>query len=229
MGTQPLSPMVIRLCASLLLLVLAACSGEYRGPSGFEVYNAYDRPATRPSDPAAVRVKVSTSRQRAYVMEGDKMLLAMPVSVGAPDTPTPLGDFRVTRKDRDHRDPENGFAYSGSKTKKTPRHKKPAGWAFKGHPLPYWVEFRPGYGFHAGWIKHVTTTNGSIRVHHNLAPKFYVLVRKGTPINISTSQPEDADFADIPLPPDAGPMPDFPAEFYLGDEAFSYHKEPSFE
>lgn len=224
-----LPPMRKTRFALLLLLALPACTTQPTGPSGFEVYNAYDRPATRPSDPAAVQVKVSTSRQRAYVMEGDKPLLVMPVTVGAPGTPTPLGNFRVTDKDRNRRDPYDGFAYSGDQTKKTPRTKKPPGWSFKGHPLPYWVGFKPGYGFHTGWIKHVPWTNGSIRMHHNVAPKFFALVREGTPINISTTQPEDLNFSNIPLPPDAGPMPDFPAEFYLSDEPFSYHKKPSLD
>ena len=48
---------------------------------GLEAYQAYDHPAKRPQNPAAVSVKVSLSKQRVYVMEGGKMLMVMPVSV----------------------------------------------------------------------------------------------------------------------------------------------------
>lgn len=218
--------LVLATCA----IVLPSCI-DLRGPqpSGIETYNAYDRPAAKPTDPSAVRVKVSTSRQRVYVMEGDKPLLVMPVSVGMPSTPTPLGSFRVTRKNAKERSPDLGYATSGDKSKRCTRAKKPTGWSFQGGPLPYWVEFKPNYGFHTGWIKHTPCTNGSIRMHKNVAPKFFELVAKGTPISIATTQPEDAKYGSIPLPPDSGPLPDHPASYYLSDTAFSDHKAPSFD
>lgn len=213
-----------------IALLLPSCI-DLRGPqpSGIETYNAYDRPAIRPADPSAVRVRVSTSRQRVYVMEGDKPLLVMPVSVGMPSTPTPRGGFHVTRKNANERSPNLGYATSGEKTKRCTRAKKPAGWSFKGGPLPYWVEFKPNYGFHTGWIKHTPCTDGSIRMHKNVAPKFFELVSKGTPISIATTQPEDAPYGSIPLPPDGGPLPDHPASYYLSDAPFSDHKTLSFE
>ena len=210
-------------------LMLPSCSNT--GSSGFEVYDAYERPASRPSEPSAVRVKVSTTRQRVYVMEGDKPLLVMPVSVGVPTHhPTPEGDFRVLKKDRYKRAKNHGFAYSGDEIKETSLSKKPSGWSFKGTPMPYWVEFKPNYGFHTGWIKHEPCTwDGCIRMHHNVAPKFFALVKVGTPISIASSHPEDAKYGSIPLPPDAGPLPDFPSSFYISGKPFTHHKEPSFE
>lgn len=211
-------------------LISSSCSFT-AGPqrSGLEVYHAYDRPASRPSDPSAVEVKVSLSRQRVYVMEGDKPLLVMPVSVGMESTPTPMGKFRVTKKDSRKRSPDLGFVSSGGQTKKSTLAKRPAGWSFKGMPLPYWVEFKPGFGFHTGWIKHIPCTNGSIRMPGNVAPKFYEIVRIGTPVSIAPSQPEDAKYASIPLPPDAGPLPDHPHSYYLTDQPFTDHKAPIFE
>jgi len=218
-----------RRAAAVLAILLAGCVAEGPRENGVEVYRRYDRPATLPRDPAAVEVKVSTSRQRVYVMEDDRPLLVMPVSLGAPDSPTPHGEFRILRKRERMRSRVQGFARSGERVERTPIDEKPAGWSFTGMPLPYWCEFHDGLAFHTGWIKHRPTTDGSIRMHENLAPKFYRLVRVGTPVRIARWLPEDATLGNIPLPPDAGPLVDEPDDFYLGDDYFTHHLPPSFE
>jgi hypothetical protein len=208
-----------------LLLAVAALSGCAFGPppGGLAAYKAYDRPAIKPVDPAAVHVKVSTARQRVYVMEADRMLLVMPVSVGLPTEPTPTGDFTILRKQQGRRATDHGYAHKGDQAERAFRNETPPGWSFTGTPLPYWCEFTPGRAFHTGWVKHLPCTDGSIRMHENLAPKFHALVRVGTPVSIRITQPEDLDHANIPLPPDAGPLPDHPATYYVGDTYFTDH------
>jgi hypothetical protein len=66
-------------------------------------------------------------------------------------------------------------------------------------------------------------------MHENLSPKFFRLVKVGTPVSIAYSQPEDATHGNIPLPPDAGPLPDYDASMYLGDGYFKQHKTPHYE
>jgi lipoprotein-anchoring transpeptidase ErfK/SrfK len=157
------------------------------------------------------------------------MLLVMPVSVGAPGSPTPSGNFRIFNKLHQKRANSHGFAYNGSQVKRSMLSSRPVGWSFKGTPMPYWCEFKPNYGFHTGWVKHHPSTHGCIRMHENLSPKFFRLVKVGTPVNIAYSQPEDATHGNIPLPPDAGPLPDYDASMYLGDGYFRQHKTPHFE
>jgi hypothetical protein len=206
-----------------------SCSMNKPG-GGLASYLAYDRPAKLPKNPAAVEVKVSLSKQRVYVMEGGELLMAMPVTVGAPDSPTPIGKFRILGKEPKHRSRTGGYAFRGEQVEKTGLANKPSGWSFKGTPLPYWCEFRPSYGFHTGWVKHSpSTSDGCIRMHENLAPKFYRLVSVGTPVNISYTQPEDAKWANILLPPDAGPLPDYEGSMYVGDGYFTQHKAPEFD
>lgn len=221
----------------MLLLALAAlgaagtssCSMNKPG-GGLASYRAYDRPAKLPEDPSSVEVKVSLSKQRVYVMEGGEMLMAMPVSIGLADSPTPVGNFRIIGKNRFHRAKSHGYATKGSQVKQTYLNEKPAGWSFKGTPMPYWCEFKAGYGFHTGWVKHSPCTNdGCIRMHENLAPKFFRLVSVGTPVTISYRQPEDGEWADMPLPPDAGPLPDHPDSMYVGESYFSNHKTPVYD
>lgn len=207
---------------------LPSCSNMPSG-SSLSAYHAYDLPTKLPSNPSAVKVKVSLSKQRVYVMEGSQMLLAMPVSVGAPGTSTPTGSFTIFNKEHEHRANTHGYAYSGNQVKQTFLAKKPAGWSFKGTPMPYWCEFKANYGFHTGWIKHHPCTHGCIRMHENLSPKFFRLVKVGTPVNISYSQPEDATYGSIPLPPDSGPLPDYPGSMYVGNGYFNQHKAPKYD
>ncbi len=206
----------------------SSCSMNKPG-GGLSAYHAYDRPAKLPKNPSAVKVKVSLSKQRTYVMEGNEVLMVMPVSVGTASNPTPTGNFKIFNKEAKRRANTHGYAKNGNEFKQTYLNKKPSGWAFKGTPMPYWSEFKPAYGFHTGWVKHTPCTHGCIRMHENLSPKFFKLISVGTPVSIAYSQPEDAKYADIPLPPDAGPLPDYPVTSYYGDAYFSQHKAPKFD
>lgn len=210
--------------------LISSCSPSVTSGSGLAAYHAYDRPTKLPTHPDKVEVKVSLSRQRTYVMEGSEILLSMPVSIGAPDSPTPSGNFRILNKVEKKRASSHGYSYKGNQIKRSQLRNRPAGWSFKGTPLPYWCEFKPGYGFHTGWVKHhPCTLDGCIRMHENLAPKFFRLVKVGTPVSIAYTQPEDATHQNIPLPPDAGPLPDYPGTMYVGDGYFKQHKTPEYD
>lgn len=210
--------------------LFSSCASTPSGSGrGLAAYHAYDLPTKLPSNPNAVKVKVSLSKQRVYVIEGSEVLLAMPVSVGTSSSPTPSGNFTIFNKEAKRRANTHGYAYKGNDVRKTMLSSRPAGYSFKGTPMPYWCEFKPAYGFHTGWVKHHPCTHGCIRMHENLAPKFFQLVKAGTPVSIAYSQPEDSSVGNIPLPPDAGPLPDYPANMYLGDGYFSQHKKPKYD
>ena len=215
---------------ALTCLVFPSCSNvPGTSGSGLAAYQAYDRPASMPTNRSNVRVKVSTRNQMMYVMEGNRPLLVSPVSVGTASTPTPKGHFRIFKKVHRKRANSHGFAYSGNSVRKTYLNKKPSGWRFKGTPMPYWCEFKTNYGFHTGWVKHRPCTHGCIRMHENISPKFFRLVSQGTRVHIAHSQPEDATIGrNVPKPPDAGPLPDYPSSMMLGDGYFTRHKAPGF-
>lgn len=205
----------------------SSCASTSGG--GLTAYQAYDRPTKLPKNPSAVKVKVSLSKQRVYVMEGSEMLLAMPVSVGKSSSPTPQGNFRIYNKEAKRRAVTHGYVKIGTQIRSMYLRSKPSGAPFRGTPMPYWCEFKSAYGFHTGWVKHTPTTHGCIRMHENLSPKFFKLVSNGTPVSISRSQPEDAQWAEMPLPPDAGPLPDYPSStMYWDGEYFTRHKSPKY-
>lgn len=222
----------VGLCVAASAISGVSCTASKPAPiksGGASAYFNYDRPASLPSNPNNVEVKVSLRNQMAYVMEGNRPLLVTPVSVGRASTPTPRGNFRVYSKEAKRRANGHGYAYSGNQARQTYLNKKPPGWSFKGTPMPYWVEFKSGYGFHTGWMKHTPCTHGCLRLHENVSPKFFRLVSSGTKINIADAQPEDATIGrNVPRPPDATPLPDYPTAFMLSDGYFTKHKVPRF-
>ncbi len=131
----------------------------------------FDPPVHQPKNPAAVKVKLSTGAQRLYVVEGDKVLLATPVTVGKASTPTPHGNFTIYSKQANRR----RFSSPGA-----------------GYPMTYWMEFKSAYGMHWGFMKPYPSTHGCVRMPIDSARKVFALVRTGTPLNISRSQPWDA-------------------------------------
>lgn len=220
-------PFVLLASALLFACAISSCS---TGVSQLRSYQAYDRPASLPSHPGAVRVKISLRHQMVYVFEGSKPLLIAPCTVGTSSASTPQGNFKIFLKSPFKRANSHGWAYKGNHYKQTMIGSRPAGWLFKGTPMPYWCEFKPNYGIHTGWVKPYPSSHGCIRMHENLSPKFFRLVQVGTPVNIAATQPEDATIGkNIPRPPDAGPLPDYAPQMYVSDGYFRQHKTPSYE
>lgn len=153
---------------ALAALSLGACTTMTTGKkTAFD----FDPPVQQPKNPGAVKLKLSTGAQRLYVVEGDTVLLATPVTVGKAGTPTPHGNFTIY-----------------SKQEKRRRVSSPGA----GYPMTYWMEFKPAYGLHWGFVKPYPSTHGCVRMPIDSARKVFAIVRVGTPINISRSQPWDA-------------------------------------
>ncbi|MFZ4682935.1 MAG: L,D-transpeptidase [Terrimicrobiaceae bacterium] len=160
----------------------------------------FDPPVQQPTNPAAVKLKLSTGAQRLYVVEGDKVLLATPVTVGAPSSPTPHGNFTIYSKQANRRRVSSPGA---------------------GYPMTYWMEFKSAYGLHWGFVKPRPTTHGCVRMPIDSARKVFALVRTGTPINISTSQPWDATIGkSLPVLDDSS-LQDPPMSYMLSPKVFS--------
>jgi hypothetical protein len=190
------------LTAALLAATLAGTFSSCKSTSTASVKTGpdgrtFDVPAYRPKNPANVRVKASTGNRAVYVMEGDRPLLVTTACFGAPGTGTPLGNFRAYTKIRNKR------SYSYGK-----------------YPMPFWVEFKPAYGFHGGWVHAQNTSHGCVRLPWNVAPKFWALVPVGTPISIATSQPEDATIGRNITRINDGPAPEWPQNVLWTDAIF---------
>jgi lipoprotein-anchoring transpeptidase ErfK/SrfK len=194
-----LSPRLLLLGAALALVSgLTSCSAT-KSSSGARFADSFDPPATRPTSPGAVRVKVSTTAQRVYVVEGNKVLLATPCSVGTPSSPTPRGTYSIYSKQANRR-----------------RQSEPD----RGYPMAYWMEFKSAYGLHWGFVKPYPCTHGCIRLPMKSAAKIFAMIREGTPIDIAASQPYDtSEGAKLPVLDD-GPLPNPPKSYLLSQKFF---------
>ena len=168
---------LLTLLAAVAALGLSACVSS---SAGYSVH------AYKPNNPANVRVKVSIATQNIYVMEGDRVLMAVQGCVGE-NGKTPMGNHTIFNKIRNKRSGSFGFDRNGNGA--DIHHGQSVA---VGYPMGFWCEFAPAYGFHEGFVWDIARTHGCIRMHRQAAARFFALVRNGTPVNIAHTQPEDA-------------------------------------
>lgn len=191
----------------------------------------YDAPAYRPSNPNNVTIKVSLNKQMIYVMEGQRPLLVTATSVGTQANPTPRGAFRVYNRIEHKRSGSYGFGVSSNGNIYACKSSQvKSGDRYVGFPMAYWVEFSPAYGFHSGYVWNIPRSHGCLRLHPNVAPKFWALAKMGTPINIAHTQPEDATLgANASRPgPEHYLAPDPPASHLISSSVFQKPTTPIF-
>jgi hypothetical protein len=150
--------------------------------------------AYRPHDPSKVKVKLSTSTQNVYVIEGDRLLMAVQGNVGRKGSETPKGNFTIYNKIKNKR-----------------RISQPDA----GYPMAYWCEFKPAYGFHEGFVHPTPRTHGCIRLHREAAARLFALAKIGTPVQIATSLPEDEKFGHLVRKLDQSRDPDPPRSLLM--------------
>lgn len=172
-------------------------------------------------DMSKVKVKVSLGNRAVYVMEGDEPRFVAAVAIGTPSDPTPTGTFKVQHKEVKKRSSSYGFFVKDGQVVPGERRKMPSGYRYVGYPLPYWVYFSHGCGFHAGAVWPQPRTHGCLRLHKTIADDFYHMVKVGTPVIIQNSLPEDATIGkNVPRPTDYA-HPDSPPSVRASDAVFT--------
>jgi lipoprotein-anchoring transpeptidase ErfK/SrfK len=189
---------------------------------------AYHVTAYKPNDPSKVRVKVSLSKQNVYVLEGDRLLMACATSVGIPSKPTPRGNFTIYSKQEEKRSGSYGYRVQGDRVVPADAGASVPG-RYVGYPMGYWCEFSPAYGFHQGFVHPYPRTHGCLRLHGEAAPKFFALVKIGTPVSIATTQPEDDTFGSKVQRVDDSKAPDPDPRVMVTDRAFEKPMGPLLE
>ena len=132
-------------------------------------------------------IVVSLRAQQAYLYRGKTLVAASRISSGREGYRSPIGRFRVTRKDQDHRSSLYGdyVDASGRIVKAnvdSRRHRRPPHSHFVGASMPFFLEFSPGYGLHQGYLPGEPASHGCIRMPYWKARQFYLAVRVGTPV-----------------------------------------------
>jgi hypothetical protein len=190
---QQLSRLFFCLCAAAALF-LTSCGTMSTVSSG-----NYHVIAHKPNDPSKVVVKLSLKTQNLYVMEGDRLLMAVQGNVGKPGAATPTGDYTIYNKEKKRRRASEPDA---------------------GYPMAYWCEFKPAYGFHEGFVHPYPHTHGCVRLHREAAARLFALTRIGTPVHIADSLPEDKEFGSQVRRLDQSRDPDPPRSYMMSDAWF---------
>jgi lipoprotein-anchoring transpeptidase ErfK/SrfK len=136
-------------------------------------------------------IVVSLRAQEAYLYRGGYKVASSRISSGREGYRTPVGRFQVIRKDENHRsslygdyvDDSGRIAKANVDRRRDP---KPPHLRFVGSPMPYFLEFSPGYGLHQGYLPGVPASHGCIRMPYWKARQFYNAAHVGTPVVVKS-------------------------------------------
>ena len=166
-------------CATLM--VLSGCSTV----TDMVESNLPEPHSGRPS------IVVSLRAQEAYLYRGEYRIASSRISSGREGYRTPVGHFEVIRKDEDHRSSlygdyvdDSGRVVKANVDRR--RNPKPPHSHFVGTPMPYFLEFSPGYGLHQGYLPGVPASHGCIRMPYWKARQFYNAARVRTPVVVKS-------------------------------------------
>jgi len=190
-------PRLLALAAAAVML--NSCGNVSTGGTPGSSFS-FNPAVKQPTSTSRVKVHISTSAQRLYVVEGNEVLLATPCCVGTASTPTPKGTHRILSKTR---------------------HRRRASSPGAGYPMTYWMSFySAAYGMHWGFVKPYPATHGCVRMPLNSARKVFDMVRVGTPVNVATSQPWDSSVGSSLPRLDDSPLPNPPNSYMLSPQVF---------
>ncbi|MEY2559692.1 MAG: hypothetical protein QOG51_107 [Verrucomicrobiota bacterium] len=191
---QHISRLLFLCVAATAALFLTSCGSMRTVSSG-----NYSVVAHKPHDPSKVEVKLSLSTQNLFVMEGNRVLMAVQGNVGKPGAATPTGDYTIYNKEK---------------------HRRRASEPDRGYPMAYWCEFKSAYGFHEGFVHPAPHTHGCVRLHREAAARLFALTRIGTPVHIRNSLPEDKEWGSMVRRLDQSRDPDPPRSLMMSDAWF---------
>ena len=165
-----------------LAAALAALSG-CSTVSEMVTSNLPERHAGRPS------IVVNLREQEAYLYRGKNRTASSRISSGREGYRTPVGRFQVIRKDEAHRSSVYGdYVDASGKVVKanvdSRRDRKPPHSHFVRAPMPYFLEFSPGYGLHQGYLPGEPASHGCIRMPYWKARQYYQAAHIGTVVVI---------------------------------------------
>jgi lipoprotein-anchoring transpeptidase ErfK/SrfK len=134
------------------------------------------------------KVIINLSEQRAYLIKQGTVALVSPIASGKPGWPTPARNFRIFNKDIDHRSRSFGSVLNRwgrvINSNATPGSHVPPGGHYRPAPMPYFMEFSPAVGMHAGYLPGYPASHGCVRMPSDLADVFFKEVHIGTPVRV---------------------------------------------
>lgn len=197
---------VLAVSAALITLLLSACasydgrlnstSTQYLGTDGSIVTKSStaslaDRISywAGESSSGSPCIVIDISDQKLYYYKGGKLVGVSAVSTGREGHDSPVGKFKVRKKEKEHASNLYGDFVDASDTPvvknvDATKDKPPAGTHFKGSSMPWFMEFAPGVGMHTGFLPGIPDSHGCIRLPDRMAQIFYGVTPMGTPVTV---------------------------------------------
>jgi lipoprotein-anchoring transpeptidase ErfK/SrfK len=137
--------------------------------------------------PASIVIDLGEQRARLY--KGGDEIASSPISTGREGHRTPAGRFKIINKERKHISSVYGeYANAdGEVVKRNVDRRKdqvPQGAHYVGAPMSFYMEFKPGFGLHAGYLPGHPASHGCVRMPYSKARQFYEETNIGTPVTI---------------------------------------------
>src|ERR1700746_2184436 len=138
-----------------------------------------------------IRVIINLSDQRASLIQQGRITLVSPIASGKPGWSTPTGNFSIFNKDIGHLSRSFGLIVDTYGRVVNPNatpntyvsrvdHYQPA-------PMPYFMEFSPAIGMHAGYLPGFPASHGCVRMPRDLAAQFLERGHLRTPVTVAGS------------------------------------------
>jgi lipoprotein-anchoring transpeptidase ErfK/SrfK len=141
-----------------------------------------------PEMASATRVIINLSDQKVSLVEQGRITLVSPIASGKPGWSTPRGNFSIFNKDIDHRSRSFGSVFDAYgrmvNSNATPGSYVPRGGHYRPAAMPYFMEFSPAVGMHAGYLPGYPASHGCVRMPRDIAALFFERVQIGTPVTV---------------------------------------------
>lgn len=164
-----------------------AMVGQDRGRMDFDNVSYWDGDSVsgKPS------VQIRLTEQRAYFYKGRTLVGISSISTGREGFNTPVGNFHIIQKDKDHVSSRFGDFLDASTREVIKKDadlsvdKLPKGAIFDAAKMPYFMRIVGGTGMHEGFLPGYPASHGCIRMPGFMAEAFFRSLSVGTPVEIA--------------------------------------------
>jgi lipoprotein-anchoring transpeptidase ErfK/SrfK len=136
----------------------------------------------------AYSVEIDLEEQTAYLIRGQQVVLASPISTGRSGHLTETGSFKIIEKERNHFSSLYGkIVDQNGRTVVADADADmavPRGGKFLAAPMRYFMRFHDAIGMHAGYLPGYPASHGCVRMPERNAIVFFNAVEVGTPVHV---------------------------------------------
>ena len=161
---------------------------------------------------AQYSVEIDLQQQTAYLIRGNRVVLASLISSGRSGHLTETGSFKIIEKELNHYSSLYGKIVNASGrtvvSDADADMSVPRGGKFVPAPMRYFMRFHAATGMHAGYLPGYPASHGCVRMPEQNAIQFFGAVEVGTPVHVFGRTPRTRDYFEYGPQPSRRPQYD---------------------